>query len=124
MAYKFLRKCGKDSDKEDSGISSKVLHGLNRENDDNKSKLKQQGHMDLGLCSGVCFAFQISGKCTRRDCRYKYIYSKALYLNYSFKNLPPPQARNTSDISCATTTTESDNQENFKYFAPAIVFSF
>ena len=37
--------------------------------------------------------------------------------------LPPPQARNTLSISCATTTTESDNQEYFKHFAPARLLS-
>ena len=75
MAYEFLRKYGKDGDEEDSGFSSKVPLGLNKNSVDNKREGKQQG-MDLGISSGVCYKFQRSGKCTRRDCRYKHIYPK------------------------------------------------
>ena len=42
--------------------------------------------MGLGIPSGICYKFQRSGKCTRRDCRYKHIYPEASYPNYSFKN--------------------------------------
>ena len=37
--------------------------------------------------------------------------------------MPPPQARTTLVFSCATTTTESDNQEYFKHFAPSRLLS-
>ena len=88
MACEFLRKYGKDGNEEDSGFSSKVPLGLNTKNDDNKREGKQQESMALGISSGVCYKFQRSGKCTRRDCRYKHIYSEASYPDYSFKNSP------------------------------------
>ena len=87
MAYEFLSKYGKDSDEENSGFSSKVPLGLNKKSVDNKREGKQQG-MDLGISCGVCYKFQRSGECTRRDCRYKHIYPEASYPNYSFKNSP------------------------------------
>ena len=68
-------------------ISSKVPLGLNKKSDDNKREGKRQG-MGLGISSGVSYKFQRSGKCTRRDCRYKHIYPEAPYPNYSFKNSP------------------------------------
>ena len=54
--------------------------------------------------------------------------SEPLLLGLGWRNiweliLLPPQARNTLSISCATTTTESDNQEYFKHFAPARLLS-
>ena len=72
MAYEFLKRYGKDGDEEDGGFSNRVPLGLNKKDDDNKCEGKQQEGMGLGISSGVCYKFQRSGKCTRRDCRYKH----------------------------------------------------